>query len=54
MRKASHAGSEEEEKGEAVAQPRKENVDKDEDGKGKYGMKMSRGMGIRQTLTKAS
>lgn len=37
MQKASHAGSEEKEKGEAVAQQRKENVDKDEDGKGKYG-----------------
>lgn len=53
-RKASHARSEKEEKGEAMAQQRKENMDKDEDGKGKYGTKMSRGMGVRQTLTKAS
>lgn len=44
MRKASHARSEEKEKGEAVAQQRKENVDKV--GKGKYGTKMSRGMGL--------
>lgn len=54
MREASHTGSEEKEKGEAVARQRKGNVDRDEDGKGKYGTKMSRGMGVRQTLTKAS
>lgn len=57
MRKASHAGSEKKEKGEAVAQRRKENVDKDR--RGKYRTKMSRGKmgereGGRQTLTKAS
>lgn len=54
MREASHTGSEKKEKGEAVARQRKENVDRDEDGKGKYGTKMSRGVGVRQTLTKAS
>ena len=37
-----------------MAQQRKENMDKDEDGKGKYRTKMSKGMGVRQTLTKAS